>query len=251
VTVLRTIDLLDEFDRCRSAEELWATFLAAIEPLGLQSTMYLQGVPADDINETCYEAQTRCETLLGTLISDEFVECVTSDPDLRQIDYYSRFWKQSLRPFAFRCTSDADCPDAVRPLNRVMHDHGARGGLVVPLRGFGSGLYGNAGFICGHRSAVGADDLPVESLTALAHYLNGHMVAALHRRTLGLAELSNRERECLQWLAAGLGTKQLSERMGISLDTANEYIGKARRKMRAQSRAEAVARAVALRMIDL
>lgn len=246
-----TTDLLNEFGHSKSPEELWQAFRTALEPLGLQSAMYLQGVAFDDMNDTCLEAQSRCETLLGTLIDEEFVAAVKSDPELRKIDHYSQFWKRSIRPFAFSCDSDAHCPPAVRPLNRVMNDFGVVGGLVVPLRGFGPDKYGNASFMLAEGSAIRPDQLPVDALTAYTHYLNGYMVISLKKKVLDIGELSPRERECLQWVAAGLGTKQLSDRMGISTDTANEYLCNARRKLRAGSRSEAVARAVALQMISL
>ena len=67
-----------------------------------------------------------------------------------------------------------------------------------------------------------------------------------HRR-----KLSPRERECLRWLAAGLRYDRIAERLGISLVTVELHVANAKRKLCAKTREQALAIAVALRLLDL
>jgi DNA-binding NarL/FixJ family response regulator len=53
-------------------------------------------------------------------------------------------------------------------------------------------------------------------------------------------ELSPRERELLDGLAAGLAYKQIGEQMGVSIDTVRTYIRRIYEKLHVHSRTEAV-----------
>ena len=57
--------------------------------------------------------------------------------------------------------------------------------------------------------------------------------------------LSPRETECLQWLAAGLRTKEIANRMGIRPITVELHLRNARNRLGAQTREQALARAIA------
>lgn len=70
------------------------------------------------------------------------------------------------------------------------------------------------------------------------------------RERARLPRLSPRERECLTWCAAGLASKEIAERLRLSERTVNFHVGNAMRKLAVRSRAEAVARALALRLIE-
>ena len=61
--------------------------------------------------------------------------------------------------------------------------------------------------------------------------------------------LSPREKECLTWLATGLAPKQISHRLAISDRTLEKHIGSAKKKLRANTRDHAVARALMLGVI--
>ncbi|ABD56110.1 helix-turn-helix transcriptional regulator [Jannaschia sp. CCS1] len=66
-----------------------------------------------------------------------------------------------------------------------------------------------------------------------------------HRR------LSPRERECLQWLSAGLRVTQIAHRLDISESAVHLYIKNARRKFGARTREQAVAHAIVSGEIEL
>ena len=56
-----------------------------------------------------------------------------------------------------------------------------------------------------------------------------------------IANLSQRERECLLWCALGLRTKQIAHTLDLADATANEYIASGMRKLGAKTRPQAVA----------
>ena len=62
--------------------------------------------------------------------------------------------------------------------------------------------------------------------------------------------LAPREKECLLWVAAGLSSKRIAYKLGISLHTVNEFIGNAMRKLDATTRAEAAAKAISAQLIS-
>lgn len=65
-----------------------------------------------------------------------------------------------------------------------------------------------------------------------------------------IIKLTRRERDCLQGLADGLSAKEIATSLGISPRTVEHHVARAQTKMQSKTGAQAVARAVALRLID-
>jgi DNA-binding CsgD family transcriptional regulator len=57
--------------------------------------------------------------------------------------------------------------------------------------------------------------------------------------------LSPRERDCLAYVAQGFSDGEIAERLSITQSTAHFYVEKAKRKLGARSRAQAVAHLIA------
>ena len=64
-----------------------------------------------------------------------------------------------------------------------------------------------------------------------------------------LPDLSNRERQCLEYVPMGLSDIQIAARLNISRSTAKYHVEQARRKLGARTRAQAVALAVRHRIV--
>jgi DNA-binding CsgD family transcriptional regulator len=63
--------------------------------------------------------------------------------------------------------------------------------------------------------------------------------------------LTDREVECLRLVAAGHTDKAIAQSMGVKPSTAHEFVEKAKRRLQASSRAEMIALAVSLGIIDV
>lgn len=61
--------------------------------------------------------------------------------------------------------------------------------------------------------------------------------------------LSDREKQCLTYLALGMRLQELADKMGISSRTAEKQIACARKKIGASTREQAVAIAIRLNLI--
>jgi RNA polymerase sigma factor (sigma-70 family) len=66
-----------------------------------------------------------------------------------------------------------------------------------------------------------------------------------------LARLTPREREVLAVLAEGLSTRQIANRLGLSVRTVETHIGKIYEKLDVRTRVQALYRAAGLGLVDL
>lgn len=62
--------------------------------------------------------------------------------------------------------------------------------------------------------------------------------------------LAPREKETIEWLAAGLRPVNVAEKMGIGFRTVDKYINSARKKLKSRSRDQAVAKALIFKVIS-
>jgi len=87
-----------------------------------------------------------------------------------------------------------------------------------------------------------------EVLTAAANLLDA---AVRGDRTNLLVRLSPREIDCLSWLARGLRPAEICWRMKISEKTFEKHIASAKAKLKSQTRDQALAKAVLMRLLPL
>jgi DNA-binding CsgD family transcriptional regulator len=126
-------------------------------------------------------------------------------------------------------------------------------GLAVPLRPAQGAAHG--GFTLLTR-LHGASFAAWRSTHERPAVLAAHAVA---QRILELAEdlgaattvrrLSPRESECLLWLAAGLRNDRIAERLGIATATVELHLARARRKLGAATREQALVKALSLGLL--
>jgi DNA-binding CsgD family transcriptional regulator len=122
-------------------------------------------------------------------------------------------------------------------------------GLVVPLpRGDGrTGLVAMAG----HENEC---SLLVKSFLCLISVcLHSHVRTLVAREGFAVPPmgLTAREIECVRLVARGHADKAIAQAIGVLPSTAHEFVEKAKRRLHAKSRAEMVAVAVSLGMIDV
>lgn len=135
---------------------------------------------------------------------------------------------------------------------RVFGDSRAFGitprGLTVPIRG----PYGDCGLLSVTRDC--AEDewrklrrkIMGDLQTAAVHLHDSVMRDATLYRVLRAPQLSSREREILQWIAAGKSQQDVGDILFISYRTVEVHLRSAREKLGALTTAQAVGRAIRL-----
>ncbi|MET0274472.1 MAG: LuxR C-terminal-related transcriptional regulator [Phenylobacterium sp.] len=126
-------------------------------------------------------------------------------------------------------------------VNVIMADPFGRG---VPMSGMtlGSSLR-EAEFF---RAIAGRET----ELVSLAHLFNSLSIGEARREIAGVKPLSKRERECLGQVAAGRRIDAIADSLGLARVTVELHLRRARRKLRAATLPEAVARGLVFREID-
>ncbi len=82
------------------------------------------------------------------------------------------------------------------------------------------------------------------ALLTIGTLFHERSLGEVRRRQHGAKPLTPRERDCLTWLARGDRTARIAERLGIAEATAELHLRNARRKLKARTAAQAVARAL-------
>jgi LuxR family quorum sensing-dependent transcriptional regulator len=128
--------------------------------------------------------------------------------------------------------------------------HGWRNGLVVPI--VGPGGYRAVGSL----SSAARDNSPTEQALLHLAVLAAHdQLREINRVQAGFSasppsSLTPREREVLKWLMAGKTNWEIGEILAISERTVHFHVNQLRRKLKAGNRAQIVAIAMTLGLVD-
>jgi DNA-binding CsgD family transcriptional regulator len=124
-------------------------------------------------------------------------------------------------------------------------------GLTIPVRG----PYGDIGMLSVTRNCVPSEwdlliPMIISDLQSIAvHLHDGAMRSHTLTRSLRAPNLSNREVEILQWIAAGKSQQDVGDILGISHRTVEVHLRSGRDKLYALTTVQAVARAIAMGLI--
>jgi LuxR family transcriptional regulator, quorum-sensing system regulator BjaR1 len=142
----------------------------------------------------------------------------------------------------------AGADDSARQVLNDANEFGLRDGLMVPI-------HLPDGSVHGVSIATANYDLSPQDERALhmaSLYLHARMTVLRAPASPPPAHnLTPRERECLQWVAAGKTDWEISQILSISEQTVHGYVQNAMTKLSARTRAQAVATAMLSRQIQL
>jgi LuxR family quorum sensing-dependent transcriptional regulator len=229
-----TYDLFRSFDRPPTAEALNACLLQAVARLGVESTFAgvipMPGTPrvrqaAHVLIDSTPRGWTEHYFKAGHLERDPTIRRLTTDP--------TPFLWSEIEPLYRRD------PAATRVMNEASSFR-LRQGFTVPLVTLDGRV---AGF------SFGAERLDLSPelrgmLHLVAAYAFGRSVLLSEGPVRSPVELTPREREALQWAAAGKSEWEIGEMMAISEHGAEKHLRSVHRKLGAASRAHAVAEAM-------
>lgn len=173
-----------------------------------------------------------------------------SESNLVRIDPFMRHCAATLTPFGtgIDYLGDHAYLDASeRKFISEASETGFRAGVSCMIRANSpAGTAGwNLGSSLSRREFEGILSENGDLLRLAAHFSHEKLVRLEAESGGGAPKLSPRETECLQWIAAGLRTKEIADRMGIRPVTVELHMRNARTKLGAQTREQAIAHALA------
>jgi Response regulator containing a CheY-like receiver domain and an HTH DNA-binding domain len=127
-------------------------------------------------------------------------------------------------------------------------------GVAIPLRSPGRYPLGGMSLSNAMRPAEFerflADWGNIAQLAALYAHTRLQMLLQTPERPAASVVLSSREQECLLWVSRGLSSKEMAWRLGLSAKTVDFHVANAMGKLGVATRSHAVARAIALRLLE-
>lgn len=130
-------------------------------------------------------------------------------------------------------------------------EHGLATGITIPINGFD---HTRALFSVTSDQAPERSQRHTDAISGLAVLTALHLHEAVRRLDASMSNapipsLTSREKECLQWAAAGKTSWEIAHILSVSERTVIFHIGNATKKLGATNRRQAVARAISLRLI--
>lgn len=98
-----------------------------------------------------------------------------------------------------------------------------------------------------HKAIAGHEG----ELVALANLFHSLSIGAVRKKQYGIGDLSERERDCLSYIAGGMRLDAIANKLGIAKVTVEMHLKNARSKMKSATLAEAVAKAILFNEIEL
>jgi LuxR family transcriptional regulator, quorum-sensing system regulator BjaR1 len=138
---------------------------------------------------------------------------------------------------------------AGREALKLLTENGWVEGLVVPLPSSG-GRVGLVSLVA-RESKCDAEARAYLTLVSIGLHVCARSLVAREPFAIRPAGLTDREIECVRLVAKGKSDADVAETLGVSRSTAHEFIEKAKRRLKAHTRMEMTAIAVALGIVDL
>jgi DNA-binding CsgD family transcriptional regulator len=126
---------------------------------------------------------------------------------------------------------------------RWLLNQGHRTGVSYRIR-MAQGRHASLNFLSSRDFEQRDLDLAMQRLFLIGHQVHAALEPRLCKAP-GRA-LTNRETECLEWIAFGKSNREIADLLGLSVDTVKEHIQSLFHKLQVTGRAQAVARGHAL-----
>lgn len=157
--------------------------------------------------------------------------------------------KNRHRPFQWSdLPADREIGKVEREAMKLFRQFNWIGGFCVPLRR-GENRYGYVSLHSGSKRTP-PDVRDALAMMATCLYEKARRLAPQLGAHLQLAGLTLREMDSLRLVARGLSDREIGERLTIAPATAHEYVERAKRKLKAGSRAELVGIAVSMGLVE-
>lgn len=238
-------EFLTRLQSAKSPAEAQSFLQKTIEQLGFYSFDYATGLQLTPQPKSSMDIAIDC--YLSTVgWNDRYIE-----EGYPEHDRFTRTALARVAPFAYDLILGRPHESLKqRQMEGEIVDQGIKSGVVVPVHSatqrygvmhFGSRLTPN------EFARLDRETRPIASL--IAAYFHEHMLTMLAPPTIK-SILSDRERECLLWAAQGKTAWEISMILNIAERTVKKHIGNAMAKLGVATRTQAVAKAIALGLMQ-
>ena len=150
---------------------------------------------------------------------------------------------RTVEPYSWR--QMVECTDYSAAQKAIVYEAGEFGmnsGIIFPMPGLRSGPA--LVTIAGTSDDISEDDRMRLHLAAIYTHAVVRKLSGLRNDSSNAPSFSRRERECLQWYAAGKSEWEIGEILSISEKTANTYLERAKQKFGVATRKQAIVAAL-------
>lgn len=241
---IEPLKALDMARRAMSIEEAWSQMQTALARAGFNNCAF--AIARRSVDAPVGHPDTQ---YFGQFVSDAFVKALSLAPEIQRLSSPLRRIRHTAEPIAFFGDIEDNSMTGLElaVYREFTKRFGIKGRAIAPFHAPGSDCL----------MAIGWWDID-DVDWARAHW-------AEHRANFCLAttyfcqgildrfnpigedqsQLTDRESECLLWAAAGRRTCEIAAIIGVAETTVDEYVKRAMKKLRAQTRSQACAQAVA------
>lgn len=231
--------LIDRLHAAPTVSDAWSKYLTAARLAGYDHGLAFLAADETALNERLLLS----EMPSGWTQAYSAAQCEHIDP----IAERTRF---STAPFSWQL-KDWDQVASLRRWHDLDYQAGLHGGIIIPDR---SGNKLRAVGLCGGTDLgnVHPHDRMALHFAAL-ELMQRKDVMTLRTRGAGEENkhLSDRERECLVWIAAGKTDWEIGQILSISEKTVNTHIERAKHKLNVTTRPQAIVAAMRLKLIEV
>lgn len=240
------LDAIAQFQQAKSQEELWRQVNHQLADFGIGGIWY----GSEILPEIGKRLNERTSTFMLASLDPIYVELKMNDLVIDD-DYV---YQQALAQKDPILWSDMPTPEMLTAAERrsfeIDADYGMITGVTMPNR-FANGLgTSSVGLHAPGMSWAEFDRLWAEKGETLQAIASAFDIRLRESHMGEVYRLSERERECLLWLAAGLRQQQIAFKLNISDRTVEKQIESARRKLKAATVPQAIATALTFNLIS-
>jgi LuxR family transcriptional regulator, quorum-sensing system regulator LasR len=237
----QAFDLIEEAFRARTLPELDAVMARALARFGITHFSLDQMLDANGAPAHVHHFGRRPEEWgvhyveSQHYLHDRVVRHALTSPVPIQ-------WSKALR------RGDLDCDE--EQLFGEAREFGLADGLVCPVHHFSDRGVSSVAVHAERTLDLSESDAIAINLLALQYHSFGMKLQA-EALAAQKPQLTNRQRECLQWVRAGKSSWAIGEVLGIAEATVNFHIGEACKRLNVQTRQQAVIEAIVKGVITL
>lgn len=239
------MEVLFDFQHTKDFDELWLVLKRALSKYEIESAIYAIGYSSEAISQLGLEKSSwyHCDHPVDyrDYFGDDFQinDDVTAEHCL--IGTTPLVWRDSYAEYEMN-KRQIDFQEESKSIGMAV-------GVTLPLR-FGQHGLGGVGLnaACNEKEFDKIWGERSEEILRITSYFDEF---ARSKHLESQYYLSNREKEVLKWLAIGLKTHEIAEKIGNAVSTVEKQIRSARSKLRARTNEQAVAKALVMCLIEV